>query len=440
MYLRADVLEQQAGAARPDVALRCAAGRKETSGTCTVRVSDVDRRRLRRGRCAPSRSDYGRQIIPWGINRSIRRATGHTYEELYEGWKAYLDTITRAECAGREARHARRRAPHPSRAGRRKPALRAPRREEDQGAEELLYFRDEDIAARLLPIAAGRQPRPRDRTRARHPHPARGERRRSPATGQSSATRSAITKRIYAFNDSVISMPPGVESPSGTSPNESGSPGRERAQEPDVSPDGTQVVFTENHRGTTTLVIAERHADGELSPDARALVPSARFEQAYTPRFSPDGKWVTYSAWTAEATATSASSRSPPASSPRSRTTARRTGAQLLARRKAHLLRVRSRFGHPQHLRVRARHGQALAGHQRPDRCVPAGSSPDGKTLVYVGYTSYGYDLFALKIDPQPMARDAPTVDTRPDPPTSTISPSPAAIATTRSPRCGRAR
>ena len=27
--------------------------------------------------------DYGRQVIPYAINRSIRRATGRTYEELY---------------------------------------------------------------------------------------------------------------------------------------------------------------------------------------------------------------------------------------------------------------------------------------------------------------------------------------------------------------------
>ena len=35
--------------------------------------------------------DYGQQIIPWGINRSMRRATGRTYEELFEGWTAYLE-------------------------------------------------------------------------------------------------------------------------------------------------------------------------------------------------------------------------------------------------------------------------------------------------------------------------------------------------------------
>ena len=30
-------------------------------------------------------ADYGQQVIPWSVNRSIRRATGLTYEELYAG-------------------------------------------------------------------------------------------------------------------------------------------------------------------------------------------------------------------------------------------------------------------------------------------------------------------------------------------------------------------
>src|SRR5215831_1546699 len=36
--------------------------------------------------------DYGRQIIPYGINRSLRRATGRTYEEVYPAW---VDTLRR---------------------------------------------------------------------------------------------------------------------------------------------------------------------------------------------------------------------------------------------------------------------------------------------------------------------------------------------------------
>ena len=34
--------------------------------------------------------DYGGQLIPWGMQRSIRRATGKTYDELYPDWVASM--------------------------------------------------------------------------------------------------------------------------------------------------------------------------------------------------------------------------------------------------------------------------------------------------------------------------------------------------------------
>src|SRR5262249_35831983 len=71
-----------------------------------------------------------------------------------------------------------------------------------------------------------------------------------------------------------------------------------RALSADVSPDGRRVVFTVDVRGTSFLEIADLSPDRQIS-NVRDLVPSARFDQAYTPRFSPDGKLVAYSSWTA---------------------------------------------------------------------------------------------------------------------------------------------
>ena len=45
--------------------------------------------------------------------------------------------------------------------------------------------------------------------------------------------------------------------------------------------------------------------------------------------------------------------------------------------------------------------------------------SHDGKTLVYVGYTSYGHDLYSMELDPARFIEAAPYVDTRPDMPAS---------------------
>ena len=68
--------------------------------------------------------DYGAQVLPWGINRSIRRVTGRTYEELYEGWHTTLKQRYGAQAAAHpRARPARRPAPDPAR--RRTPAARA---------------------------------------------------------------------------------------------------------------------------------------------------------------------------------------------------------------------------------------------------------------------------------------------------------------------------
>src|SRR3954454_8141097 len=44
-------------------------------------------------------TDYGASIIPWGINRAIRRVTGRTYEQLYVGWQAYLEKKYAAQAA-----------------------------------------------------------------------------------------------------------------------------------------------------------------------------------------------------------------------------------------------------------------------------------------------------------------------------------------------------
>ena len=48
--------------------------------------------------------DYGGQIVPYGINRSARRATGKTFEELYVLWLADLTKQVKTEAEGIRAR------------------------------------------------------------------------------------------------------------------------------------------------------------------------------------------------------------------------------------------------------------------------------------------------------------------------------------------------
>jgi hypothetical protein len=89
-------------------------------------------------------ADYGASVIPWGINRAIRRVTGRTYVELYEGFKdslrrRYAEQMKEVERRGlregvRLTYHGRN-VLYP----RFVPADAVSR----PGAEELVYFRDD---------------------------------------------------------------------------------------------------------------------------------------------------------------------------------------------------------------------------------------------------------------------------------------------------------
>jgi hypothetical protein len=106
----------------------------------------------------------------------------------------------------------------------------------------------------------------------------------------------APSARRYYFND-LFRQLPGMVSPSGVSDSRIRVTVGHRATDPDVSPDGTRIVYVTNRAGTTTLRIASVDPSGQLG-DERALVASASHEQVFTPRFSSDGAKVVYAVWT----------------------------------------------------------------------------------------------------------------------------------------------
>jgi len=184
-----------------------------------------------------------------------------------------------------------------------------------------------------------------------------------------------------------------------------------------VNREGTQVVFTENHRGTTTLMIAQL-TDGAVLQGTRTLMPSARFDQAYTPRFSPDGQWVVYSSWSAGgyrdirlvevatgklfAVTNDRAMDWEPTFSPDGRFIFFASDRVL---------------GIPNIFAFDRKDNQLWQVTNVRSGALYPTISPDGKTLVYVGYTSYGHDLFAMEIDRSKWLEPAPYVDVRPDPP-----------------------
>ena len=363
-------------------------------------------------------ADYGQQVIPWSVNRSIRRATGRTYEELYRGWSAHLTAHYDEQMRQVEARGIREGARLTNRGqivG--NPRFVPPAAKKTGAPAELLYYRDDGHSRAgfyRLPMGGARAAgAPDDELAVR----VQGHGSASFATdGRLIFNSVAIHRRVYALNDLFL-LPRGVDSPSGFEPERKRLTEGKRAQDPDLCPDGTHVVFTENHRGTTTLMIARLGDDGAISA-ARALVPSALFEQAYTPRFSPDGKWVVYSAWTEggyrdirlvevatgrffSITHDRAMDWEPSFSSDGNRI--------FFASDRA--------FGIPNVFAFDRRDGKLWqVTNVRTGAFYPE-ASPDGRHLVYVGYSSYGHDLFSMELDPRQWLEVPPFVDTRPDPP-----------------------
>jgi len=362
-------------------------------------------------------ADTGSQLIPYGLNRNIRRVTGRTYEELFVAWQQYLREHYRKQLD---------------------PVYRRGLREGTR-----LTTRGEWISnPRFVPPAA--------RTQAEHTevifHGGNshdrsgfyrvlmdGSRRAQPlkeplivrADGQCSASFLPDGTMIYAalepwrreyfFND-LHRIGPHQRAPSGTEPSIQRLTFGHRARDPDVSPDGRQIVYVVNTRGTSYLKIADISSEGAIR-DSRTLVPSARFEQAYTPRFSPDGKHVAYSVWTRGGyrdiriveVATGQFQQLQHDRAMDMQPSYSRDGKYLLF--------TSDRTGianiYALELATGALHQvtNVRTGAYQPEL------SPDGTTLVYVGYTSFGYDLFAMPFEASRFLEPLPYVPERPQAP-----------------------
>jgi len=363
-------------------------------------------------------ADYGSMVLPWGINRSIRRATGKTYEELYEGFKDHLRLKYGAQVRAIEARGLREgvRLTHH---GRNVLYPRfVPRIAREGDADELVYFRDDYnqrtgiYRARLNPAGSAFEDKPKLVARTKGSSPSSF----SP-TGDHYFHSNVPYKLVYKRDD-LFRVPRGETAANGLEATRARLTVGKRASSPDVSPDGRRIAFTVNTKGTTYLEIADIDAEGKVQ-NQRDLVPSARFEQAYTPRFSPDGKSIAYSAWTTGGyrdirlvdVATG---------SFRQITRDRAIDANPIFSSDGKTLYFSSdRTGVPNiYAYDLERRALKQVTNVRIGALQPA-LSPDDKTLVYVGYTSAGHDLFAMPLDPSRFLDAPPPLDEgeRPDRP-----------------------
>lgn len=374
-------------------------------------------------------TDYGASLIPWGINRSIRRVTGKTYVELYEGFKDHLrrryadqmrEVDNRGLREGTALTHHGRTVSYPRFAP-------VSARSSKAAGEEVVYFRDNSHARSGLYRLTLGDPK---KGPLREDLLARTLGDSSPAfTPEGDLVFHSLSyfRNIYARDD-IFRIPRGETSVNGEEGVRKQLTVGQRASAADVSPDGKKIVFIANTKGTTFLDIADVAADGTLSP-RRDLVPSARFEQAYTPRFSPDGRKVAYSVWTAGGyrdvrvvdVATGAFEEITHDRSMDLNPTFSADGKTLyFASDRSGIFNI---YAHDLAAKTLAQVTNVRVGAVQP------AVSADGKTLVYVGYTTLGFDLFTMPLDRARFlpAQRAPT--DRPDRPTE-----PGSVAMTRSP------
>ena len=371
--------------------------------------------------------DYSYQVIPYAVNRSIRRVTGRTYEELYVSW---VDTMRRSFGAQAEAIRARgiREGIRLTHAGNTVLHPRwAPANAWPDHKGDLVFSQDDGHTRQglwALPLV-----------RDEHGNivGAREDKRdllvRTSAMGASSFmpdgavvfSETEVHNNLYSFDD-LFELPAGARSPDGLEGNRVRWTDGWRAIDPSVSPDGRRVAFTTNHRGTTTLMIADAvpssvRAGQHGVTNPRPLVRGATFDQAFSPRWSPDNRHVVYSSWQrggfrdirvvdtddgsfVEVTHDRAID-SGPVFSPDGKWlyfSSDRTGVMNIYAFEVATARLKQVTN-------------VFTGAYQPE------PSPDGKSLAYVGYTHEGYDIFVVGLDEAQWLDALPYEDTRPAPP-----------------------
>ncbi|MEO7112572.1 MAG: hypothetical protein ABI183_19155, partial [Polyangiaceae bacterium] len=361
--------------------------------------------------------DYGWEPIPFGVNRSIRRATGRTWDELYPAWVATLQRQYGAQAAeirrkgirqGVQLTHGGDTAEHPR---------FIPSNAWPDHAGDILYYRDDGNSTTGLYAV----PIKRD---ANGNIISVDEKNRELVIRTNTFSAASFepdgsvvfdsvdyTKNLFAFNE-LFELKQGEKSPSGLESNRKRLTYGFRANDPSISPDGRRVVFETNHRGTRYLQIADFGPDGVKN--TRALVKSNPFEQVFDPKWAPDNRHVAYSVWTEggyrdiryvdtndgsyiEVTHDRAVDSGPTFS----------PDGQWLY--------FHSDRTHVSNIYAwEVKTGKLMQVTNVLTGAFQPAISPDGKTLAYIGYSHIGYDLFAMKIDPAQWTLAEPFVEDRP--------------------------
>lgn len=349
------------------------------------------------GRTALSRMthEYGGQAVPYALSRVARHTTGMTLPEL---WNEFLED-TRARARDQAARVEREGRLEGTRLTFHGEEARTPRFLPDGRA---MYFENDSRG-----LEGYRYVDPRDGGHgagqdivhtwglaSAAPHPD-GERFVYSSLGWD--------RELYAFNDLW-------EHDLRTGHDRRLTVGA-RAAEPDVAPDGRRIVFTVSSAGTSSLAIADL---ADVPGTQHMLFTSERFGQVYAPRWSPDGRTVAFSAWleggkrdivlvdvasgALSKVTDDRASDAGPCWSPDGRTlyfSSDRTGITNL-------------YAWERETGALSQITNVIAGAFMPT------VSPDGRRILYIGYSSFGWDVWGIDVDRTRWRPAPPYVDRRP--------------------------
>ncbi len=358
---------------------------------------------------------YGKALLPFGINRVIRDITGKTWIELYDEWFDHASATfgaQRDEIAASGIRQGMRITDTGE-------VDLSPRFSPD--GERLAYFSVDghDRAAILLLDMDG----PLDALDEHeagsldgsHAQPGSFEPRRVlETTGQGAVAwtpdakglvfaRSEVFENWYAYHDLFFVD---LEHDEILRLTEGG-----RCRQPDVSPRGDLMAYTVNGAGTSELAVASAGPH----PEPLWKYDAGEFGQIYSPRFSPDGSQLAFSAWS------EGGRRDVRVLDMDTREIRSVTSDRFIDSGPVWDPGGRWLFFSSDRTGVFNIWAQDLSdGSLWQVTNVTSGAfepeiSPDGRTLVYVGYHSAGYDLYAMRLDPSSFTPGGQTAEDKPE-------------------------